>query len=155
MLALLALVHREILIFAVVGLIIGGMDDLIIDLLYFGRRCWRNMAIYTRYPRMTTATLPPSPCPGRLAIFIPAWQESAVIAAMLANTLRCWGDADYRIFVGAYPNDPETLAAIGSVAAGQHRIIVGVNNREGPTTKADCLNMLWRAMLREEQRGIM
>ena len=71
---------------------------------------------------------------------------------MLAHALRCWGDADYRIFVGAYPNDPETLDAIAAVAMGQQRIIAGVNERKGPTTKADCLNMLWRAMLREEER---
>lgn len=151
-LALLAIIYHEILLFAVVGLTIGGIDDLMVDLLYLCRRCWRDVAIYTRYPRMTTATLPPSPSPGRIAIFIPAWQESTVIGAMLSHALHCWGDEDYQIFVGVYPNDPETLDAVTVPAAGQPRITAAVNERDGPTTKADCLNTLWRVMLREEAR---
>lgn len=38
------------------------------------------------------------------------------------------------------------------VAAGDPRVILGINEREGPTTKADCLNTLWHILLREEAR---
>ncbi|WP_261935296.1 glycosyl transferase family protein [Sphingomonas bisphenolicum] len=148
---LLAL-HREILLFAVVGLAIGGLDDLLVDLLFLARRCWRNIAIYARHPRMSTATLPASAKPGRIAIFIPAWREAEVIGLMLRYALACWPNDDYRIFVGLYPNDPDTLEAVAPIAAGEPRIVVGMNPKPGPSTKADCLNILWRSMLAEEAR---
>jgi len=148
----LVALHREILLFVVVGLAIGGLDDALVDLLFMVRRCWRNLAIYARHPRMTTATLPASSKPGRIAIFIPAWREADVIGHMLRHALTRWPDDDYRIFVGLYPNDPDTIEAIAPVAVGEPRIIVGINPRPGPSTKADCLNVLWRAMLAEEAR---
>lgn len=151
--AALQILHHEVLLFAVVGLALGGMDDLAIDLIFLGRRTWRMLQGDRRHRRITTANLPPSPDPGRIAIFIPAWQEAEVIAPMLRHALARWGDADYRIFVGVYANDPATVAAIAPVALDQPRLILGVNGRPGPTTKADCLNVLWQAMLNEESRS--
>lgn len=148
--AFLATLHHEILLFAVVGLAIGGIDDFLIDLLFLSRRMWRDLVIYARYPRMTTATLPASANPGRIAIFIPAWKEVEVIGSMLRHALNCWGESDYRIFIGTYPNDPDTIDAIAAVAEGDPRVVVGINPLPGPSTKADCLNVLWRAMLADE-----
>ena len=148
--AFLATLHHEILLFAVVGLAIGGIDDFLIDLLFLSRRMWRDLVIYARYPRMTTATLPASANPGRIAIFIPAWKEVEVIGSMLRHALNCWGESDYRIFIGTYPNDPDTIDAIAAVAEGDARVVVGINPLPGPSTKADCLNVLWRAMLADE-----
>src|SRR3546814_20708535 len=71
---------------------------------------------------------------------------------MLDNALGQWGDQDYRIFVGVYPNDRATLDILAPLAAGNDRLILCINERDGPTTKADCLNVAWRAMLREEER---
>ncbi|AEG47825.1 putative bacteriophage N4 adsorption protein B [Sphingobium chlorophenolicum L-1] len=150
--AFLARVHHEILLFAAVGLAIGGIDDFIIDMVFLCRSLWRRLIVYSRHPRMTTATLPASPQPGRIAIFIPAWQEADVIGPMLRNALAQWGNHDYRIFVGVYPNDRATWDAVASLAAGEERVILCVNERHGPTTKADCLNAAWRTMLSEEER---
>lgn len=138
--------YREVLLFAAIGIAIGGIDDLLIDILFGFRRIWRDLTVYARHPRMTTVTLPPSVNPGRIAIFIPAWQEAEVIGPMLRNALRQWRADAYRIFVGAYPNDPQTIAAITAVAEGDPRIVLCINPRPGPTTKADCLNLLWQAM---------
>ncbi|SCW69076.1 adsorption protein B [Sphingobium faniae] len=149
----MVIAHREILLFAVAGLFVGGIDDLLIDLLFLCRRFWRKFTVYSRYPRMTTATLPQSPVPGKIAVFVPAWDESEVISPMLRNALHRWKDADYRIFVGAYPNDPATIEAVGDIAAQDSRITLAVNSRPGPTTKADCLNLLWRAMEAEERES--
>ncbi len=149
--AILGTLHHEILLFAIVGLAVGGLDDLLVDVLYLARRSWRSLVIYSRHPRMTADALPPADRPGRIAIFIPAWSEAEVIAPMLQNTLKCWQDQDYRLFVGVYPNDGATLDAVASVAENEPRIILGVNPRPGPTTKADCLNVLWRAMLGDER----
>lgn len=149
--AWLVVIHHEILLFAVVGLAIGGLDDLVMDLLFFARKAWRDLFVYRRHERMTTATLPPSIAPGRLAIFVPAWQEAEVIGQMLRYALTHWGHADYRIIVGVYPNDPDTIAAVADVALNEPRILISINDRPGPTTKADCLNGIWRAMLADEQ----
>jgi adsorption protein B len=64
-----------------------------------------------------------------------------------------FGDADCRIYVGCYPNDPATLAAVRVRAARDPRVRPVVCTRPGPTTKADCLNHLWRAMLADEVAG--
>ncbi|WP_409592399.1 glycosyl transferase family protein [Sphingobium sp.] len=150
--AILARVHHEILLFAIVGLAIGGVDDFIIDVVFLCRRLWRKMIVYSRHQRMTTATLPASTRPGRIAIFIPAWREADVIGQMLRNALVNWGHQDYRIFIGLYPNDQATLAVVAPLAADEERLILCINEQHGPTTKAHCLNVVWRSMLREEAR---
>lgn len=149
----LVALHREVLLFAAVGLMIGGLDDFLVDTLFLCRRCWRDLIVYGRHSRMTTATLPASPQPGTVAIFIPAWREANVIGPMLHNALSLWKEDDYRIFVGVYPNDQETLSAVTDVTKGESRIIIGINPRPGPTTKADCLNVLWRRMLEVEAQS--
>jgi adsorption protein B len=63
---------HELLLFAAVGLLLGGVDDLAIDLIYVIRTIWRRLTVYQRYPATTAATLPPPLCPGRIAIFIGA-----------------------------------------------------------------------------------
>ncbi len=85
---------------------------------------------------------------GRLAVFLPAWDESAVIGAMLTYALKTFGDADYRIYVGCYPNDPRTIAAVQAI--GSPKIRLAVSSQEGPTTKADCLNTMWRTLIADE-----
>lgn len=145
--------QQELMLFAAVGLAIGGIDDLIIDLLFFVRATWRRVAIYSRYRPMTTANLPTPALPGAIAIFIPAWREAGVIGAMLRNALNRWGEGEYRIFVGTYPNDRATIDAVAAVAPGDDRVRLAINPRPGPTTKADCLNLLWRAMRADELAG--
>lgn len=153
-LELLSAVQHEIMLFAAVGIAIGGIDDLAIDLLFFTRQTWRRWTVYTRFPAMNAVRLPSAIVPGGLAVFIPAWQESAVIGPMLRTSLRKWGNGNYHIFVGTYPNDPETSDIVTAIARTDQRITSVITPLEGPTTKADCLNTLWHAMLREEvQRG--
>ncbi|GLT03002.1 hypothetical protein GCM10007897_44400 [Sphingobium jiangsuense] len=147
-----AAVEHEIMMFALVGLLIGGLDDFLMDMLFIGRAVWRGLTVYTRYPRMTAATLPPPERPGPLALFIPAWQESGVIGAMLRHCLRSWRAEDIMLFVGTYPNDPDTIRAVAAVAREDARIRLVVLPHDGGTTKADCLNHLWPALLREEER---
>lgn len=152
---LLAIIRHELTLFAAAGLAIGGIDDVVIDLVFLFRRGWRRIAVYSRHPRMTMATLPRSDDPGRIAIFVPAWQESEVIGPMVRHALRQWKDADFRLFIGAYPNDPGTAMAAIEGAGGSEQAIIRIHDRPGPTTKADCLNGLWRTMLAEEERAIM
>src|SRR2546423_17519 len=55
---------------------------------------------------------------------------------------------DYRVFVGHYRNDPATAAAIASVA--DPRVEPVELTADGPTTKADCLNHLYDALIAHE-----
>lgn len=136
-LGLLDTVARELALFAGVGLLIGGIDDLFVDGCYFALRAFR------RRRRLTVGGLRPA-APLRFAVLVPAWEEAAVIGAMLTAALARLRSADYRIFVGCYPNDAATIAAVRSIADPRVRLVVGP--RPGPTTKADNLNSLWRAV---------
>lgn len=144
-------VHHELLLFALAGLLIGGLDDFFFDVAFLGRAFWRRTFIYSRHARMTGASLPRSAAPGAIAIFVPAWQESNVIGAMLRTSLHRWTSEDVRIFVGTYPNDPETIEAVNAVSRQDARVHLVILPHPGRTTKADCLNHVWAAMLDEEQ----
>ncbi len=139
-------IAREAMLFAGIGLLIGGLDDFAIDLIYLVRRVW------TRHrPRTWLTTLSRPTQPGRIVIFVPAWDEVAVIGHMLTNALARFDHPDYRIYVGVYPNDQPTIDAATAVANGDHRIRVVIGDKLGPTTKADCLNTLWRELLSDER----
>ncbi|QMW24631.1 glycosyl transferase family protein [Sandaracinobacteroides saxicola] len=126
-----ALLLNELLWLTAIAVLLSGLDDLAVDLVWLSRRLWRRLP------------LPPA-APLRHAIFVPAWDEAAVIGAMLGSLSATLDHPDWRLFVGCYPNDPATRAAIAGVA--DPRISCIMCRRPGPTTKADCLNHLWRAM---------
>lgn len=141
---------RELCLFAATIFLIGGISDILIDLYWACRWVARRLTVYRHHQRATVATLAPPKRPGRLAVFVPAWDEASVIGAMLERAANLWAGADVRIYVGTYPNDPATAAAARSISSPLVCVIVG--GRPGKTTKADCLNTLWQAMLTDEQR---
>lgn len=138
---------RETVLFAGVGLFFGGIDDLLIDLLFVAHRLRHG----GRH-RLSLATLPPPRSVGRIAVFVAAWDEVAVIGGMLSTALDRYDHDDYRIYVGVYPNDRGTIDAAAAVAERDTRIRIVIGARDGPTTKADCLNTLWRALRRDDAR---
>ena len=137
-------IAAELALFAGVGFLLFALNDLIVDSIYFGRRMWRSATIYSRFPRTYGTTLPEPAKPGLIAVFIPAWDESAVIASMLRAAIARIEHDNYRIFVGHYRNDPGTGAAIAGVP--DPRIESVLVDVDGPTTKADCLNHLYGIM---------
>ncbi len=142
---ILSRIAAELALFAGVGFLLFAINDLLVDILYFARLLWRSLVVYTRYPRAFASALPASTEPGFIALLVPAWDESAVIASMLRATLARVDYADYRIFVGYYRNDPATAAAIASIA--DPRVEAVEVDSNGPTTKADCLNQLYDALV--------
>lgn len=144
----LGFVMHEAALFAVCGFLFMGFSDVVVDLIWIARTLWRRLTVYRRHERARADTLAEARSPGRLAIFIPAWEEAGVIADMLRHTLRTFRHGDYRLYVGCYPNDPETIAAVREVEDARIRLVIG--SVDGPTTKADCLNRLWDAMLVDE-----
>lgn len=149
--ALVDIIAREVLLFAAVGIVIGGLDDLAVDLLFICQRLRRRWWRHSR-PSATLSDFGAPEPQGRIAIFIAAWDESAVIGAMLRHALARLDHPDYRLYVGTYPNDPATIAAVADVAEKDDRVRLVIGNKPGPTTKADNLNTLWRALLRDEAR---
>jgi adsorption protein B len=131
-----ALLVREISLFAAAGFLLLGASDLAVDLAWLAIRLKRLTG--GAAPPAAVPELPNPAKPGRLAVFVPAWDESAVIGQMLAHALRVFDHSDYRIYVGCYPNDPATAQAV--LAMGDPRIRLVVGTAPGPTTKADCLN---------------
>lgn len=133
-------VVREAGLFAAVGFLFLGLGDVAVDLVWIGLRLGG---------RMRAPDVPPATRPGPLAVFVPAWDEGAVIGAMLDHARTAFGAADHVVYVGCYPNDPATAAAVWRADHARIRLVIGP--RPGPTSKADCLNMLWARMVADER----
>ena len=99
-------VAHELMLFAGVGLMVGGIDDLVVDALFVLRRLVRGSSGLRRL-----ADLPAAP-PTRFAIMVATWQEAPVIGAMLTAMLARYRHHYYDVFVAAYPNDRTTIEAI-------------------------------------------
>jgi adsorption protein B len=138
----------ELALFAGVGFLLFGINDVLVDLIYFSRAGWRSLTVYRRHARFYANQFYFTSKPGFIAMLVPAWDESSVIASMLKATLRRLDYEDYRIFVGHYDNDPATAAAIAGVD--DPRIESVEVHTDGPTTKADCLNHLYDALIAHE-----
>ena len=143
-LVVLDAVARETMLFAAIGFLLGGLDDLAVDLAWLAT--WRARCIRTLPALLDSYTTQPR----RIAVFVAAWDEAAVIGAMLRTSLARFDHPDYRLYVGTYPNDRATIDAVAAVAADDPRVRLVIGTLDGPTTKADCLNTLWRALKRDE-----
>jgi adsorption protein B len=137
-------VAREATLFAAIWFLVGGIDDLLVDLVYAGQRLRRWLR------REAPMALPEAIPEGRIAVFVAAWHEADVIGKMLREALLRFDHPDYRIYVGTYPNDRATIDRVAEVAEADLRVRLVIGPHPGPTTKADCLNTLWCALLRDE-----
>lgn len=143
----MALVQYELLLFAAVFFAIGLADELAVDAVYGWLRLTGRGKTAVAPPEMNEA----GALDGPAAVFLPAWQEDAVIALTLRHALRAWPQAAVTIYVGCYRNDPATIAAVERVARGDRRVRLVVVEAEGPTCKAHCLNVLYRALAADER----
>jgi bacteriophage N4 adsorption protein B len=131
-------VRYELVLLAAVGIALLGIEDVAFDWLWLVRR--------------RPDPLPEQPpLTGPLAIFVPAWRESAVLDGTIAGMLHAWRDEDVRIYIGCYPNDPHSIFAISRAVAAEPRLRLVIGRRDGPTSKADNLNTIWHAMGADER----
>lgn len=144
----LAVFQHELLLFAGVFFLIGALDDLAVDALWL----WLRATGRALTPRRSRAALQRDPLRGAAAVMIPAWREAAVIGQTVRHTLDTWPHDDLRLYVGCYRNDPATLAAAMAAARGDTRLRLVILDRDGPTTKANCLNRLYAALCIDELR---
>lgn len=143
---------KAIAVVVAVVILISSIDNLFIDVTYWLRRFWRAVTVYARHPRMSSEALyalDEKP----LAIMVPAWQEHGVIGHMAELAATTLDYENYHIFVGTYPNDPQTFDDVERVRARFPNVHTVVCARPGPTSKADCLNNVLDAILQFEQRS--
>lgn len=147
LLTALTAVRDELALFSIFWIIVGLFDELVLDVCYLGLRL-AGRAQTGRLPERNAAL----PLTGRAAVLVPTWQEAAVIGTTLREALRVWPHPDLRIYVGCYANDAPTVAAVLASAQGEPRVRLVINERPGPTTKADCLNRIYAALCDDERR---
>lgn len=145
----LALVEQELLLFAGLFFLIGSIDELAVDGL------WGWLRVTGKLPtlKLNREEARSREMTGCAAVFIPAWQEDKVIEHTIAHALKVWPQKDYRLYVGCYSNDMKTLEAAMRGAGSDNRVRLVVHDCMGPSTKADCLNRLYRAMEVDEKRA--
>ncbi len=145
----LQLIERELLLFAAFWFIVSAVDELVVDLGWL----WLRLTGKARDFRLKQGEAT-EPLRKKTAVFVPAWQESSVVGHTIGHMLHAWPQRELMLYVGCYRNDPETISAAMAAAAGagDGRVRVVVHDRDGPTTKADCLNRLYRALAADEQR---
>lgn len=131
--------------------LVSGLDDLSVDL----RLVWDWLR--RRWARSSKPQLPElaqlrSEPQRRIAIMVPLWQESQVVRAMVETNLSQIEYRDYAFFLGVYPNDAATVSVARSLEREHGNVHVVVCSRPGPTSKADCLNHIYRYLRRQEFR---
>jgi adsorption protein B len=143
----LQLAEHELLLFASFWFIVSAIDELVVDGLWL----WLWMTGRSSSGRLAKGAETKS-LSGRAAVLVPAWHEGEVIGHMIAHTLKAWPQRAMTLYVGCYRNDPATVAAAMAGARDDPRIRIVINDRSGPTTKADCLNRLYAALCADEAR---
>lgn len=132
-------------------MLLSNLDDLLVDIYYFLYKIHRKYFIYKKYrPFQVEDILTKEE--QFLAVMIPAWQESSVIQAMLKNTLSSYNYVNYHIFVGCYPNDPATISEIEKIQRHHNNMHISILKSFGPTSKADCLNEIYKNIIAHEHK---
>ncbi len=124
-----------------VAAVISGLDDLVLDV----TTVWIWLRPHPSEPR------PSGSGQKRIAIFVPLWQEHAVIGAMLRHNLGAIRYSNYDFFVGAYPNDALTVDTVREIESRIPNVHLAIVPHDGPTSKADCLNWIYQGMLAHEE----
>lgn len=123
-------------------ILLSSLDDLALALAFL-YRCLRR----------PTARIPNGDLPRRrIAVFVPLWQEHGVIEKMMSHNLAANRYQPCDFFLGVYPNDSETYAAVRAVERRFPNVHLALCPHDGPTSKADCLNWIYQRMLLHEEQ---
>lgn len=132
-------------------IILSGLDDLVFDVWYWGRRFTRWIANRRNPFRPLSMAQLNERSQQPLAVMVPAWKEYDVIAAMIENLVTVMDYKNYFIFVGTYCNDAETIAEVERMRRRYKQLRRVEVPNPGPTCKADCLNWVIQAIFAHEQ----
>ncbi len=87
-----------------------------------------------------------------IAIIIANWHEADVIGRMVTGNNRRLNYKRHHFFLGAYPNDVETVAEAQRVAGLFENTHVVINSKYGPTSKGQMLNEIAREIFKQESK---
>jgi adsorption protein B len=142
----------EILTYSVtVVILIASIDDFFVDCWYWLREPYRWYWITAQHPALKVEAFE-AKIERPIAIMVPAWQEHDVIQAMLRTNYKSLRYQDYQFFVGVYQNDSETIAEVRDASILVPNVTMAVVPRDGPTSKADCLNIIMARIVDHERR---
>ncbi|HEX4555622.1 MAG TPA: glycosyl transferase family protein [Xanthobacteraceae bacterium] len=133
---------------------VSSVDDVLVDLSYwclrlFGRQDSKDRKIARQASESSQTSERP------FAIMVPAWKEHEVIFSMLATNSRLLAYMNYHYFIGVYRNDEPTIGEVRRAQALFPNVHIVIVPRDGPTSKADCLNEVLAAILgHEAQSGV-
>jgi bacteriophage N4 adsorption protein B len=131
--------------------LIAGLDDLLIDLMFFALTAMRWLGRSCEHSPSSLdemAAKPEQP----FALMFPAWQEAEVIRRALMNTIRNIDYRNFHVFVGTYVNDSDTQREVEEVMRHHANVIQIIVPHPGPTCKADCLNWVVRGIREYQER---
>jgi adsorption protein B len=130
------------------------LDDIFVDVVWLAS--WlRRLLLGKPRVRLPLAEQLASAPEKRIAILVPLWREHRVVTNMLAHNVAAIRYRNYDFFVGAYPNDHETVRAVEAAEGRFPNVHLAVCPHDGPTSKADCLNWIYqRLLLFEESHGV-
>ncbi len=140
----------------VLAIIIGsifatsGFTDIVFDI-YFIFRSVRRFFLSRHWPKLNLERLEARE-QQKVAIIIACWHEEAVIAKTLKNACESIHYRNYDIFVGTYPNDPETQHEVDKVNRDFPQVHKVVTADDGPTNKAANLNQVFEAIQDYERK---
>ncbi len=119
--------------------LIFGLDDFVFYIFAFVSTILHRKRSKDDYLDFNTLRNTP---PKMLAVTIAAWHEANVIGDVITNFLNTtdYPKSMYHLFVGVYPNDPETIAAVEETSKLFPNVHAVINSIEGPTTKAQNIN---------------
>ncbi len=132
-------------------LLLSGLDDFIPVLICL--RQWLKDKKLSLPAQNETHPDPPRTAERRIAIFVPCWKESGVIAKMVRHNLATLQYSAFDIFLGVYPNDEATVEVATALSETFPNVHVAICAHPGPTSKADCLNAIYRRMCSLEEEG--
>ena len=130
--------------------LINGLDDLVIDIAGLISWVLRTYSHHSGACAPTEAQLDAAP-PLLMAIFVALWKEHKVIQRMIDNNVTKLNYPRFEFFVGAYPNDSLTIAAVRETMKRHPNVHLALIQHDGPTSKADNLNWIYQRMLLHEQ----
>ena len=129
-----------------IWVLINGLDDLFIDIAaacsYWNRQSPTDDELDTVPER-------------QMAVFVALWKEHRVIQKMIENNVTRLRYGRVEFFIGVYPNDTPTVAAVKEAIGDYPNVHYAVTPHDGPTSKADNLNWIYQRMLLfEEEHGV-
>lgn len=123
-------------------IVVSGLDDLVLNVV-FVLQCFRERRFPTPAELSSAEERP-------IAIFVPAWHEHRVIGKMLEHNASSVRYSNYHFFVGAYPNDSATVGVVREIEQRLPNVHLAITPHDGPSSKADCLNWIYRRVLEYE-----